>query len=827
MKIDLMRPLSIAASQVFLLLLAAGVLHAQTTVVKGKVINVRTQEPVPYVNVSFKDSKIGTTTDMNGNFRVDTYYAKDTLVVSAIGFKKKKVVIQKDEVQEIEILLEEQSFDLEEVTVKPEEDQENPAHPIMRNVIEYKPVNDREKLKAYQYEVYNKVEFDLNNIPEDMREKKIFKPFDFVFDNIDSTGEKPFLPVFMTESLSDVYFRKNPKKKKEIVQATKVSGVKNKSVSQFLGDMYQNVNVYDNYIQIFNKNFVSPIADFGFGFYDYYLMDSAYVGDEYCYQIRFQPKRKQELTFEGDMWIHDTTYAVKNIQATVSGNANINFVNDLNVEQTYDQVEDEVWMLTHDHLVIDFNISDKAMGMFGRKTTTYGDFVINDPKPDEFYEGADNVVTAEDVNEKDEEFWEENRHEELSSKEKKVYAMVDTMQTIPQYRTYIDIIQMFVTGYKEWGYVELGPYFTTYSYNPVERHRFRLGARTSNQFSKRLMLEAYTAYGTGDRKFKYGGSFMCFLSKEPRQIIGGSYKKDVEQLGQSDNAFREDNILASFLRRNPANKLSMVREVKGYFEREWFEGFSNKLIFRRRELNPLGALVGGKNGEAVWGDGLSSITTADVGLYTRFAYNEKYVSGEFERVSLGTDYPVFEMQYTAGLKNLLNSDFDYHHLKTRVSQELMLGYLGRFDYLVEAGKIWGSLPYPLLEIHTGNATYFYDRMAFNMMNLFEFISDEYVSVGFVHHFDGLFLNRIPLMRQLKWREVVSAKGVIGNLNPKHRQQLELLKGMNTLTKPYMEVGVGIENIFKILRVDALWRLSYLNKPNVSPVGVRASLQLEF
>ncbi|WP_306640736.1 DUF5686 and carboxypeptidase-like regulatory domain-containing protein [Sanyastnella coralliicola] len=799
---------------------------AQKTVVSGKVTDAETGEALPYVNISFVGTKSGTITDFNGNYFLETYYASDSIRASFIGYKPSTKAVKLDQTQVINFELSVSSIALEvaEVTAG---DEENPAHPIIRAVQKNRKINNREKLEAYEYELYNKVEFDLNNLTDEFRERKIMKPFEFVFDNIDSTEEKIYLPIFMTENISEFYYRKNPKTEKEIILATKISGIENKSVSQFLGDMYQNVNIYDNNIIVFGKSFVSPISGLGFTFYDYYLMDSTYIEGKWCYQIKFQPKRKQELTFTGDMWVNDTTYAVKQVEATIAEDANINFINKLKVRQEYNEVQKEVWMLTRDELLVDFNLTEKTMGFYGRKTTTYRDFQINEAREDDFYKGISDIIVEENATEQGEEFWDDRRHIELTDNEKSVYQMVDSIKTVPQFRTIADVISLFVSGYYVRGNFEYGPYFTLYSFNPVEGHRFRVGGRTSNDFSKRVLIEGYTAYGLRDRRFKYGGGITWMLSKQPRMVFGISGKEDVEQLGQAPGAFQQDNVLSSIFRRNPANKLTNVVEAKSYFEREWFYGLSNKIVFTHRTLSPLGALRYERLNDIRQIEPVDNLTTAELTFYTRFAYKEKFLSGEFDRVSLGTKYPTLEVAYTLGLKDVINSDYEYQKLVVRVKDKVRFGPLGYARIWAEAGRYWGQLPYPLLQLHQGNETFFYDETAFNTMNFFEFVSDEWVSASITYHADGLFLNRIPLMRKLKWREVATVKGVVGNFDPSNQEEMVLPPETNVLTKPYVEAALGVENIFKFLRVDGLWRLSYLDNPNIVKFGIRAKFQFDF
>lgn len=804
---------------------------AQTTKVSGKIVDAITREPLPFVNIIFKGTTIGATSDIEGKYTISATVKVDSLVISYIGYTKVTRAIKYGITQEINIGLS-QGIELAAIEVRPGE---NPAHRILRKIIANKDKNDREKYDYYEYEVYNKVEFDLNNLSEDFQNKKLLKPFSFIFDNIDSsnTKEKPYLPVFMTESLSDFYYRKNPKTRNEKIKASKVAGVENASVSQFMGDMYQNVNIYDNNILVFGKNFISPISDNALLFYKFYLIDSIVIDGHKCYQLQFKPRRKQELTFTGNLWAADTSFAIKQIEMSIADDANINFINATNVVQTYIQV-DSLWMMEKERLVIDFNpfpIEQKnknLMGIYGRKTASYNNFRINKPKDDKFYSMTENLVVAEDAFEKNEDFWDKNRHDTLSKNEKQIYHMVDTLQSLPVYKTWIDVLQIFVTGYKVKGNFEYGPYYNMFSFNTIEGNRFRFGVRTSNQFSKWYELSGYLAYGTRDEQFKYKLGIRAFIDKKPRTMVGLYYKNDNEILGQSQNGFTTDNILASVLRITPLRNLTRVKEVNAYIEREWFTGFNTKLSFYNRQMFPLANFhyeYQKNSNQIAYKD---KITTSEIRVLARLAYNEKYIDGAFTRTSLGTHYPIVQAQYTLGIKNLFNSDYDYHKLVVNLDDRIRINPIGYFDYILEYGKIWNKTPYPLLELHGGNETYTYDPYAYNSMNFYEFVSDEYASASIQHHFDGFFLNRIPLMRKLKWREVVGGKALIGRVNAENKKLLLFPDHLYELNRgPFFEANVGIENIFKVFRLDGVYRLSYLDNPRVTPFSIRFSFQFSF
>lgn len=813
---------------IFPLLFLSAFSYAQSYTITGKVFDSETKEPLPFVPVIIQGTTIGATTDFDGNFSIKTTKLGDSLVSSYVSYKKLTRPLKPGVNQEVNMPMVLEGINLLEVVVKAGE---NPAHRIIRNVIANKEFNNRRKLGAYQYESYNKVEFDLNRIPKEMRERKVFKPIKFVFDNVDSlnSGEKPSLPIFITESLSDLYYRSNPSLKKEVIKASKITGIENTSITSVMGDMYQNINIYDNHILVFGKDFVSPISDNGFFYYKYYLEDSLFIGNTRCYQIRFKSKRPQELCFSGNMWISDTTWAVKRLEMSIPKDANINFINAANIIQEFSQV-DSTWMLSKDRLIIDFAMNKNQVGVYGRKTTSYKNIIVNQPKDTKFYDFGDKIVVEDSASKKTDAFWDANRHDSLSVREKKIYHMIDTIKTLPVYRTWVDIFTLFVSGYKLVNNFEIGPYYNLVSYNRVEGPRVRFGGRTSSKFSRWYELQGYVAYGFNDEKFKYSIGFKSFISKKPhRQLVGMTYKSDYEILGQSQNGFSQDNIFASLFRTSPLTNLTRVDQTFGWYEREWVEGLTSKITLAGRTITPL--IEGSytyyrKDGSIAIKE---NIKNTEARINVRFAHKEKFISGDFSRISLGTKWPVFQVNYAKSLQNAFRGEYDYQKVVLNISDRIrLISLLGYTDYTAEVGKIYGAVPYPLMELHGGNETYVYDYMAFNMMKYYEFASDQYASVGLFHHFEGLLFNKIPLIKKLKWREVVTCKALWGSVNEKNRKTLIFPTTLSALgNEPYVEVTAGIENIFKVFRIDALWRSTYLRPKAIDNFGVKFGFQLAF
>ena len=486
-------------SFLFFFILVAGInCFGQLTKIMGVVKDSATGEPMPFVNIVFKGTTIGLTSGFDGSYSLETKIPADSLIASFVGYDRQVKAVAKGKFQYINFSLVPGSYILETVVIKAGE---NPAEILLRKIIRNKEQNDPDKYDAYQYEAYNKIQIDANNITDNFKKRRIFRQLQFIFDNVDTStvNGKTYLPIFLSETLSDVYSKRNPKTSIEIIKATKISGIENESVMQFLGDKFQHTNIYDNYIHLFQKNFASPIANFGLSFYKYYLIDSANFDNKWCYKVMFKPRHKQTLTFMGHFWVHDTTFAIRQVEMRIVDDANINFINDLVIALEYDLIDGKYWLLTKDYIIGDFNLiegDNKTLGFFGRKTTTYRNYLIDQPKDDNFYSRPVNIVVEDSANLHIDRFWLENRHEELTRDEKTIYFMIDTLKTIPRFNTYIDIIEMVTTGYCEAGYFELGPYASTLSFNAVEGARFRFGGRTSNKFSTKIMLFGHVAFGT-------------------------------------------------------------------------------------------------------------------------------------------------------------------------------------------------------------------------------------------------------------------------------------------------------------------------------------------
>ncbi len=812
----------------FLLAFLSYGLIAQQTSVRGRVIEAVNGDPIPFASVFFQDSKIGTETDLDGNFSIESYYATDSLVVRASGFSQQTVSVVKDQAQIINFRLEPITQAVDEVVIKAPE--ERPSIILHKRLVRNKPVNNKEKLGAYQYESYNKLQLDLNNIGDKFGERGIVKRFDLVMGYLDTLESgASYLPLLLTESLSDYYYRTNPKKKKEVVKASRISGIQNVEVNQFLGEMYQDINVYDNYIGIFDKSFISPAADFARNFYKFYLVDSAFVDNQWCYKLTFTPKRSGDLTFEGEMWVHDTTYAIKTWTASVADIANINYVNGFYLEQKFDQVEKEVWMLTVDKLIVDLKVREKSkvLGFFGRKLTTRKNFVINTPHDPSFYRTNENVVVLDDAEGKSEEYWIANRHVPLSNQEHNIDVMIDSLTKVPLFNAFKTFTYMATTGFYKAGQIEIGSWQTLMSFNQIEGFRNQLEFRTSNDFSRKVEFAGKLGYGYLDDRFKYGMYMRWNITPKKRGMFRGFYEYDMKQIGLGESAADIDVAIGALVRTQPLLELTYVEKIGFDFEKDIGKSYIVSTGFQWKELESMGEANYRVLNELGGFDVIDKIRTAETFVQVRFAKNEEFLKGAFDRISLGSKYPIISLRATLGIKGIAKSDYEYQKLDFDLRHSPKLGIFGKFYYQLYAGKVFGTAAYPFLRVHEGSQSYWLQSMAHNSMTFFEFISDQYAGVRASHHFDGLIFDRIPLVNKLKWRLVASGKAVWGTISDR---QLETML-LPVMTRefgnvPYAESGIGIENIFKVLRVDCVWRMTHLD-PGMNPFAIRAKLTIRF
>jgi len=809
--------------------------------ISGIVKDRNTQEGIPYATIFFPGTPRGTAAGLEGSFElIVTELPSDTLRVQAVGYEGAIRLLSRNKSNySFTIELERTDNTLEEFVFRAGED---PAVALVKRIIEHKPLNNPDRTSNYKYEVYNKLEVDLQRLSKTQFEKlpvPYLKRFSFIYKNMDSTSEEtPFLPFYLTETLSDFYFQREPKKMREFIKASQVKGFKNESVTRFMGSMYQNVNAYDNFIPVFDKKFVSPISNQGLFYYKYKIKDTQEAYGHKVILVQFIPRRNGENTFYGDFWVVDSVYALQRISMEVPKDANINWVRRVSVYQEFAPVEDSIWFALKDKFTADFTApyGAKLPGFIGRKTTSYKNIVVNDPVIAKVVNNPDykeDVIVADTARLLGEEFWTNARHDTLTKNERAIYSMIDTLESMPFFTRYKNLIKFFASGVKEIGPIELGPYWNVYSSNPIEGQRFRFSMGTTPKLFKDIYMNGYVAYGTKDQQFKYRATALWLLDRHPRMYLYGSYTHDIDRSTSYYDQVSNDNLFSNIFRKSGIPwKLAFVDESRLEWYKEYFSGFSHMVTLLHRDFDPYDPLPYKDIFRDDEGNSTENVVNTEVNVRLRFAHKEKFLEGNYYRVSLGTTYPVVEVRYGLGLKNVLNSGYEYHKLTASVSDNLQIAPLGTLYYNLFAGRYFGLLPYPLLEVHPGNEFHYYNKYAFNMMNRFEFISDRYAGVNLEHNVGGGIFNYIPYLKKLKMRQFWTAKVLYGDLSEDNKS-LNLNKGytFRTLDEiPYVELGTGISNILQVFRIDFVWRVSPKLLPEESQekyFGIFGSLRFSF
>lgn len=819
---------------------------AQQIHVSGSVTDARSGEPVLFANVFLADAPAnGTVTDPQGyySFLIDLRMGK-YLEASAMGYKPQVLPIPTGDSLRIDFRLEPEALDIEEVVVYAGE---NPAYPILRRVIAEKERNNYNRLPAFSAERYSKLEMDLVGLSEKFMDNPVLKPFAFVFEHVDSSSEaKPFLPAYLQEELKQIYLIEG--RYEEVPLARRVSNIGNESIIRFISLVHDRYDIYDNWLPVMDKAFAGPLADQAFANYEYYLLDSASLNGRWSYKLKFKPRRKRENTFTGEFWVDSTTAAVTRVHIAKSEDVNINLIGRVEIQMDFQLTADSVWMLRKEHTLLEYQLleGDKTPGIIARKTNIYRDGSRQSPPPRT--QQPDSRGFDPTTLDRDDSFWQDSRPEPLAKREASVYAMIDSIGNSEAFKRYKMLAYVLGSGYLPWGNIELGPLFSTYSNNSVEGSRFRFGLGTSYAFSKKWWIYGYAAYGQQDQRWKYGGHIQWQPNKHPWTTFKVSYKDDLELSFASSGEVSEDNFFAGAYRRNIPQKLMYTRQAQAFWEQDMPKGWNVRTSVQWQQLEPYARNGIGFNfyfKDPKTDQYALLLESAEMQVRLRWAPALIFVESHFSRASMGSQdpRPSIEPSYTLGK---FGKDTYYHHVGLRVSQWFTLPPMGWLRYQVNAGIISNTLPYLLLHSPTANETYFYAPNAFNTLARYEFVSDTYIDALLVHHLDGFFFNRIPLFHKLKWREVLTFRAAYGTLRENNRVANARNHYDRTYTEyeeapragegvyygnfdkgPLLEVGAGIENIFKVIRIDATWRLNYLKSRYASPLSLRGALTFYF
>jgi hypothetical protein len=843
-------------SIIFLLFSLASVtaLHAQTTVVHGTITDAKTHQPMPYVTVTFANSTIGGGTNTQGKYNISTTGNYTKIQVTFVGFKTATRTVEAGKEQEINIALTEDNHSLGEVVVKAGKkkkytNKDNPAVELIRKVIAHKEQNQLENYNFAEYKQYERMSFSLSNLSDKFKNKRIFKNYQFLFREQDSTaiGGKTLLPLYQEEKLSDNYYRKSPYAKKQVISANKQvkydeSFVDNQGLTTYFNRMYQDINIYDNNVSLLSNQLLSPIADHSPDYYKFFITDTLKDQQPNLIVLSFTPRNTNGLLFEGSIYITmDGNYAVQNAVLNVNKNINLNFVRQMQATLAFEKNNDGKYHLSQSDLKIDFGINkNKGGGVYGERLVSVNNFVVNSPRTDDTYKGPAQVVAA-NADEKDDKYWLMTRPDTLDPVAAGIYKNIDSLQTIPSFKKTMDIATLVLAGYKNYGTFEVGPANTFYSFNPVEGLRLRLGGRSTPLLSKRYYFETYGAYGTKDKEWKYFLSSTYSLNNKsiysfPQNYIRASFQHDTKVPGQELQFVQESSVLLSFKR--GANDIWLYNDIFRFdYVHEFDNHLSYTLGFKKWNQNAAGALKFENllpNGNL---SDVGTIHTTELSAQLRWAPHEKFYQGKLYRTPIPDRYPIFTLNYAQGIKGLAGGDYNYQNVTGNITKRFYVSQLGFTDVSTEGGYLFGQVPFPLLDIHHANQSYAFQLYSYNLMNFQEFVSDHYASITIDHNFNGFLFNRVPLLKKLKLREIIDFKALWGGVRAENDPMnnanlLRFPQGANGGTyalgsTPYIEGSIAVGNIFKLLRIDLVRRFTYLDHPGVSQYGVRAFVKFDF
>ncbi len=847
----MVKKIYVAFTFCLLFCLAMPLMAQKTTIVKGIVQDSLSHEPIPYASIFFTGSDKGVMTDDDGKFAVAVRDNFLNVRVSTLGYREKSIYVKKGVENELTIDLVPSDYVLKEVVVKPKKDKyskkNNPAVELVKKLIERRDVGNPKMHDFYNYEKYEKMTFALNEFSEEQKKQWLFKKFQFIFDYVDTSevSGKPILTVSIKEKIANTYYRRSPETEKSVVTGIKRAGIdeifSQESVQTLVDDLFREIDIFGNDITLLNNRFVSPLSNIGTSFYKYYLLDTIPVDGVKCIDLAFVPFNSESFGFTGHIYVPegDSTYFIKKVKLNVPKDINLNYVENMYLEQDYKQLEDGTRIKTRDDAIIEFEVIPSTQGLYARRVTTYNNFNFS-PSDDLSVYGIEGKEFVEvDAQAKPEQFWIDNRHVPVRKKENAVDKLLARLREVPAFYYTEKVLGVLIGGYiktSEESKFDFGPMNTTISANEIEGARFRVGGLTTAQLNPHWFARGYIAYGTKDKKVKYSGEVEYSFNEKkfharefPIHSLKLSHSYDIDQLGQHYLYTNKDNVFLS-LKRKSDNKATYLRKTELSYHHERKGGFSFQLGVRNEIQQMATNHISFKDG---YGNVIKDYMQTNFDVKLRYAPNEKFYQTRTNRIPINLDAPVFTLSHTFAFKDFLGSRYNYNHTEFGIQKRFWLSAFGYFDAIVRAGKVWDKVPFPMLILPNANLSYTIQPESYALMNALEFINDQYVSWDFTYNANGALLNRVPLLKYMKLREVFAFRGLYGSLsdknNPLHNPDLFVFpKGSYEMDKmPYMEASVGLDNIFTILRVDYVWRLTYRDNPNTSNGGVRIALHFTF
>ena len=832
--------------------------------IQGVVTDSLTNEPIPYLSVFYEGKGVGSITDNDGNYKVETRKGWNKLTFSAVGYVTKVVNIIPGVTKNLNVRMRPDDIMLDEVVVKPKREKysrkNNPAVELMKKVIAHKKNNKLSENDYYQYNKYQKITMSLNDVTPEMLEKGMYKKMPFLKDQIELCEEtnKFILPISVDETASQKIYRKHPKSEKTIIKGMSSTGVNElfatgDMLSTVLKDVFTDVNIYDNDIRLLQYPFISPISSSdAISFYKFYIMDTTFVDKDKCFHLTFVPNNSQDFGFTGHLYVlADSSYTVKKCTMNLPKKSGVNFVDNMDIIQEFEQLPNGEWVLKTDDMIVEMTLMKIMQGFQIRRTTRYSDYAF-DELPQQLFKRKGAEIKEADAMMRGDDFWNQYRPVPLTQTESSMDMLVKRLEQMPGFKYVIFVLKAFIENFVETGTkehpskVDIGPVNTMISNNYIDGLRLRMSAQTTANLNPHLFFKGYYAYGFKDHRSKYMGEVEYSFNKKeylprefPKNSITFSYQYDV--MSPTDKFLKTDidNVFVSF-KTSTVDQMSYVRNIALKYENETQFGLKTTVEVKHSTDEPTGGLAYITNDDQK--TLVPEIQTMEASLAFRYAPGETFVNTKQRRIPVSFDAPVFTLSHTAGFKGVLGGEYNYNLTEIGLYKRFWFSSWGKIDMFVKGGAQWNKVPFPLLIMPAANLSYILQRETFNLINNMEFLNDRYASLDVSWDLNGKIFNRIPLLKKLKWREAIGFKMLYGHLtdknNPmKHPGDSELFlfptrDGRPTSfvmdpKTPYMECSVGIHNIFKILHIDYVRRLNYLDHPDANKWGVRFMVMMTF
>ncbi len=820
--------------------------------VQGIVRDSVTDQPLGRASVRV-DGGRGTVADDRGLFEVAVADDARSMQVSCLGYATKNVPIRRTSHNMYAIYLSPASRQLDEVVVRKGRytKKNNPAVEFAKRIKAAGPSGDPFRRPYYSYGRYDRITLALNNFSTEGN-SGLLKQFPYLAEHADTsdvTG-RPILGIMMKERSGRVYHRLSPETRKEIVDGLRSGGVDElidpEATRVFLEDALREIDLYDNDIALLRNRFVSPLSPIAPDFYRFYLTDTVTPEDvgERCAILSFYPRNKTSFGFVGHLYVglEDTTMFVHKAEMRLPEGTAVNFVDNMYITQTYRRGGGGSRLKSSDDLVLELSVlgAGKGGSLYLRRTSKYTDHSF-EPVADSVFGFEGPVMVRHGADGRGDDFWERARTAGVPQGTGKIDTMMARLRQKPFIYWTEKVLRTMFTGYVSFGSrspFDLGPVNTLVSFNSVEGARFRVGGMTTANLSPRWFGRVYGAWGTRDHRWKYSAELeFSFINKKyharefPIRSLRLTSQYDIDRPGVHYSATSADNIVLSLRR---------MSDDRAYYRR------LNQLEFTWEMRNNLsfGAVVANDRPEAapsmpfVLGDGLflPHYTQNWVGLSLRYAPGEKYVQGRLHRIPVNMDAPAVSLRHVCSPGGFLGSRYTVNRTMVEVQLRRWLSAFGYIDFSADAGHVWGRAPCVSLLIPNANLSYTIQPRSFALVNPMEFICSTSASWDISYHAHGALLNLIPGVKKAHLREVVGFRGYWGRLddkcNPaKDPSLLRFPAGTGLISPehtPYMELSAGLENIFRVLRLEYVWRLTYCDVPyEIDRSGLRVALRLEF